>query len=98
MIPSESAVCFLRAPQVLARRARSRSQLFRDIEFGVFPPGVRLGARCTAWPSAKVDQVLSAEIGGATTEELRELVATARLWNTREAPIDRRFDQEAGRA
>ncbi len=64
----------LRLPAVLDRRARTRSAHYRDIGAGLWPPPIRLGARCSAWPEYEVDILLRAQIGGASARELRALV------------------------
>jgi prophage regulatory protein len=64
----------LRLPAVLDRRARTRSAHYRDIASGLYPPPVRLGARCSAWPEHEVDIVLRAQIAGASSDGLRALV------------------------
>lgn len=65
----------LRLPQVLERRARTRSAHYNDITNRIFPPPIHLGERCSAWPEHEVDAVIRAQISGATRDELRTLVA-----------------------
>ncbi|MDA8351556.1 MAG: transcriptional regulator [Pseudomonadota bacterium] len=65
----------LRAEAVIARRGRSRSQLYLDIRHGVMTPPVRLrGGKLSAWPAREVDSLNAAEIAGATDDELRAVV------------------------
>jgi prophage regulatory protein len=65
----------LRAEAVIERRGRSRSQLYLDIREGVMTPPVRLrGGKLSAWPAKEIDALNSAEIAGATDDELRALV------------------------
>jgi len=66
---------FLRLPELIARGARKRSSLFRDIKAGLFPPPIPLGPRCSGWPEHEVDLVLRARIAGASPDEIRALVA-----------------------
>lgn len=66
---------FLRLPELLARRGRSRSSHFRDVAAGLYPPPVTLGARCSGWPAHEADLVLRAQIAGASPDEVRALVA-----------------------
>jgi len=82
-----SSPTFLRLPDVLARRGRSRSSLFRDIGAGLFPPGIALGARCTGWVQDEVDFVLRAQVAGASADELRALVV--RLIASRRSRMER---------
>lgn len=64
----------LRLPAVLERRGTSQSSHYSDIQLGLWPPGVKLGARSVAWPESEVDEMLAATVRGATQDELREIV------------------------
>jgi prophage regulatory protein len=64
----------LRLLQVLERRGRSRSQLYREIQDGVMTPPVRVGAKLVAWPDYEIGEINAAEIAGASSDELRNLV------------------------
>lgn len=64
----------LRLMQVTERRGRSRSQIYRDIQFGVMTPPVRAGSNISVWPDYEIQQINAAEIAGASAEELRSLV------------------------
>lgn len=65
---------FLRLPEVLTRRGRKRSSHYADIADGLFPPGIKLGARATGWPSHEVDAIQEAVLASKTPAEIRELV------------------------
>lgn len=69
-------ITLLRAAAVIARRGRSRSQLYRDIDAGVLTPPVHVGAAgaVAVWPEHELDAIAAAEIGGASPDELRKLV------------------------
>ena len=66
---------FLRLPELLPRRGRSRSSHWRDVKSGLFPPPVALGARCSGWPVHELEVILGAQIAGASPDEIRTLVA-----------------------
>ena len=65
-----------RLPTVLNSYPRSRSALYRDIEDGVFPKPVAIGARAVGWPANEVDAVVAARISGKSESEIRALVKT----------------------
>ena len=67
---------FLRMPEVCDRRGLSRPTLYRHIADGVFPPPVKLGAKASGWPEHEVEAITDAVSGGATAEQLRELVSS----------------------
>ena len=72
-----SEITLLRLDGVLARRGRSRSQHYREIADGLVPPPVlRPGCKIATWPAHELDAVSSAEIAGASPDEIRELVRT----------------------
>ena len=66
---------WLRLPDLITRRRRSRSATYRDIEHGLFPPPVRLGANSSVWPEFEVDAIDRARLAGATDDDIRTLVA-----------------------
>ncbi len=59
---------------VLKKKSDSRTGLYKQIKEGLFPPGVKLGARRVAWPDYETDQVLKARIAGQSDAQIRELV------------------------
>jgi prophage regulatory protein len=65
-----------RLPNILRRFGKSRSTLYRDIESGLFPRPIKLGARAIGWPLHEIDAVIKATVEGASSEELRDLVRT----------------------
>jgi prophage regulatory protein len=69
----ESTV-LLRLETVISRRGRSKSQLYVDIKAGKMTPPVRVGEKLSAWPQHEVDALNRAEIGGASADEMRDLV------------------------
>ena len=64
----------LRCPEVGARMRRGRTALHVDVKAGLLPPGVKVGARAVAWPSAEIDAVLAARIAGQSETEIKALV------------------------
>jgi prophage regulatory protein len=74
-VVAQSPTRLIRLPRVLERTARTRSAHYRDIQSGLFPPGVKIGARAAAWPEPEVETIVLAQIAGASAAELRELVA-----------------------
>ncbi len=54
----------LRIKSVLAKTGLSRSTMYVLIADGRFPAPVKLSARCSAWPSDKVDAWIAARIAG----------------------------------
>jgi len=64
----------LRRPEVLKRYGRARSTLALDIANGLFITPVAIGARCVAWPSFEVEEIIKARIAGKTDDEIRSLV------------------------
>ncbi|NDF98916.1 MAG: AlpA family phage regulatory protein [Chitinophagia bacterium] len=60
---------------VLKKKSDSRTSLYKQIKEGLFPPGVKLGARRVAWPDYEVESVLKARIAGQTDDQIRALVA-----------------------
>lgn len=45
----------LRFPDVMAKVGRPRSSIYLMIEQGIFPPGVKIGARAVGWRESVVD-------------------------------------------
>ena len=54
-IPASLAYTLLRLPQVKARAALSRSEIYRRIAAGTFPAPVKLGISASAWVESEVD-------------------------------------------
>ena len=59
---ASSRTTFLRLSAVLARTGLSRSEVYRRIAAGTFPPSVKIGARACAWSSREVDAWIAATI------------------------------------
>jgi prophage regulatory protein len=46
---------FLRLPAVKARVGLSRSEIYRRVAAGTFPPPTKIGLRASAWTEAAID-------------------------------------------
>ncbi len=68
-------VSLLRINDVTERIGRRKSTVYLNVRRGLMTPPVKLGARISGWPSSEIDQLVRAEIGGASADELRRLVA-----------------------
>lgn len=53
--PENSGLWLERLPTVRARTGLSRSEIYRRIQSGDFPPPVKLGQRASGWDSRAVD-------------------------------------------
>lgn len=47
---------FLRLPTVMDMVGRSRTTIYRDVQAGLFPAPVRIGARSIAWDSTEIEK------------------------------------------
>lgn len=47
---------------VSQRTGRSRSAIYRDVELGIFPKPVKIGARAVAWNSDEIDAWIEARL------------------------------------
>lgn len=65
---------WLRLPDLIQRRKRGRSSIYRDIDNGLFTPPVRLAANSAAWPEHEVDAIDRARLAGASDDDVRALV------------------------
>ena len=60
--------------EVLRRKAIGRSTLYAEIQRGVFPKPVKLGARKVGWPQHEVDQMMLLYLRSPIEHECREFV------------------------
>jgi len=70
------AITILRLPSVLAKRGRSRSAHYLDIQDGLFTSPISIGYRAVGWPEHEVDAINSARIAGKSETEIRALVSS----------------------
>lgn len=56
---------FLRLPAVIALVGKSRTAIYRDIQAGVFPAPIRIGARSVAWDSTAIEKWQAARIAAS---------------------------------
>jgi prophage regulatory protein len=71
-------ITMLRLPTVLQRRGRQKSAHHNDVREGLWTKPVKPGRRMSLWPESEVNQLLAAEIAGATAEQVKELVRRKR--------------------
>ena len=64
----------LRLPAVIERTGRPESTLYLDMEKGLFPRQIKIGAYSVAWPDHEVDAIVAARIAGMSDDQIRELV------------------------
>lgn len=69
-----SDVSLQRTNLVVKRSGGSRASHYNRVDKGLFVPPVKIGERMAAYPSNEVDTILSAQISGASDDELKELV------------------------
>ena len=77
----------IRLPQVKVKTSLARSTIYAQEDAGLFPPSFSLGARAVGWIESEVDAVISARIAGASSEQIKvlvaELVAARSRWGAR---------------
>ena len=64
----------LRLPTVIKRTGKSRSSVYRDVDLGLLPQPISIGARSIGWPEREIDAVILARIAGVSENEIRALV------------------------
>ena len=64
-------LCLLRLPQVIERVGLRRTAIYDLVKAGAFPAPIKLGRRCSAWPSDAVDAWIHARVAEARGEGLR---------------------------
>ena len=64
----------LKLPSVVERTGKSRSPIYVDIQLGLLPRPVKLGARAVGWPEHEIDQIIAARIAGKSEKDIRALV------------------------
>ena len=70
-----SQLPLLRRPAVYARYPLGRTQLYANIQRGLFVKPIRLSERAVAWPAHEVDALCAARIAGKSDDEIRALVS-----------------------
>jgi prophage regulatory protein len=58
---------FLRLPVVISLVGKSRTAIYRDIQAGIFPAPIRIGARSVAWDSTAIENWQAARIAASAT-------------------------------
>lgn len=77
------AATFQRLPAVLAARGVARATHYRDISRGLWTRPVKIGDHLAAWPAHETQALITAATGGASSEQIKELVE--RLHEQRQA-------------
>ena len=83
------ATVILRLPTVLARRGRSRSAHYLDIQQGLFTSPIAIGDRAVGWPEDEVEAINAARIAGWAEDNIRELVSQLEAARTAQAESGR---------
>lgn len=63
-----------RLPTVLAESGKSKTCVYEDIQRGLWPRAVKLGARAAGWPADEVRAINAARIAGKSQPEIQALV------------------------
>ena len=72
-MPPEN-LSLIRIREVCARTGRSTATVYEAIKNGEMTRPIKLGARCSAWPSYELDELIKAAIAGASRDEVCRLV------------------------
>ena len=65
---------FIKLPEVVARTGIPKSSVYWRSAREELPPPIKIGERSSAWISDEIDAVMHARAGGASSEDVRELV------------------------
>jgi prophage regulatory protein len=65
---------FLKLPVLKQKLGKSKSAIYLDIQEGLFPRPVPLGARAVGFPEHEADAINAARMAGMDDDEIRELV------------------------
>ncbi|MFM0647035.1 AlpA family transcriptional regulator [Paraburkholderia bryophila] len=65
---SEKKERLIRLEEVMNRTALTRSLLYKLVDAGEFPKGVKLCSSAVAWPESEVDKWIAARIEAAKQE------------------------------
>ena len=65
----------LRLNEVLTRTGDSRSPHYDKIAKGLFTRPIKIGDRAAGHPEHEVDTLIAARVAGASTEQIKQLVA-----------------------
>lgn len=63
-----------RLPKCLEVTGTGKTKFHEDIRAGVITPPVKLGLRASGWPACEIELLTKARIGGASDQQLREIV------------------------
>lgn len=62
LVPAMGNLTLLRLPEVCRRTGCSRSEIYRRVQAGTFPPPIKLGERASAWAEHEVASWIAARI------------------------------------
>ena len=68
------SIVWLRVGDLMQRRKRGRSSLYRDISEQTLTPPVKVGINSSAWPEFEIDAIDRARLAGASDDDIRNLV------------------------
>lgn len=74
-----------RLPAIKTATGRSKSSIYRDINTGLFPKPVIIGAT-SAWPANEVQTLIRARVAGWSDDQIRELVSRLHAARAESAP------------
>ena len=77
----------LRIRGVMDRIGKSRSPIYQDIQDGLFPRPVKLGARAAGWPEHEVEAINAARIRGDDAQSIKRLVEKLHEQRTAGMPV-----------
>lgn len=64
----------VRLPRARDLTGLGTTSIYAQIGRGLFPPAVRLTARCVAWPESEIAALNAARIAGKSDVEIKQLV------------------------
>ncbi|HIF9094338.1 helix-turn-helix transcriptional regulator [Photobacterium damselae] len=71
--PQQTSI-IIRLPAVLKTVGISRATLYKQIQAGLFPRPINLGARSVGWVADEVDALINARIQGVDNEGIEQLI------------------------
>lgn len=87
------SISILRLPEVMARTGLSRSTIYLQIQKGIFPSPISLGARAVGWVDCEISALISARVAGKSEDEIRGLVSSMKLERKEPRNVDQKVDQ-----
>lgn len=72
--PNNEPIILRRLREACTIRGKSRSGFYADIAQGLMTKPVKLGGRCSGWPSNEIDAINRARIAGKSDDYIKALV------------------------